>query len=76
MTANNYPYNSPGSYIRVQTNYYKKCLQPTISGDFTEVWMPWSGEMLKQDLPRNYIKRFHVSMASRAYLLTFNTRRR
>lgn len=57
MTANNYPYNIPGSYIRVQTNYYKKCLQPMINGDFTEAWMPWSAEMLKQDLPRNYIKK-------------------
>src|SRR5690349_16466587 len=56
MTAN-YPFNIPGSYIRVQTSYYKKCLQPTISGDFTEVWVPWSAEMLKQDLPRNYIKK-------------------
>ena len=57
MSSVNYPYNNPGSYIRVQTNYYKKCLQPTIKGDFKEVWMPWSAEMLKQDLPKNYFKK-------------------
>src|SRR5437762_1666114 len=27
MPVLNYPLNTPGSYIRVQTNYYKKCLQ-------------------------------------------------
>jgi hypothetical protein len=57
MTTSNYPLNNPGSYIRVQTNYYKKCLQPTINGDFIEVWVPWSAEMLKQDLAKNYIKK-------------------
>jgi hypothetical protein len=57
MTTSNYPLNNPGSYIRVQTNYYKKCLQPTINGHFIEVWVPWSAEMLKQDLPKNYIKK-------------------
>lgn len=57
MTTLNYPLNNPGSYIRVQTNYYKKSLQPTINGHFIEVWVPWSAEMLKQDLPKNYIKK-------------------
>jgi hypothetical protein len=41
MTANNYPLNLPGSYIRVQTGYYKKCMQPTVSKEFMEMWIPW-----------------------------------
>ncbi len=57
MPDNNYPLNTPGSYIRVQTNYYKKCLQLTIHGEYKEIWMPWSAEMLKQDLPRSYFKK-------------------
>lgn len=57
MPDNNYPLNTPGSYIRVQTNYYKKCLQPTIHGEYKEIWMPWSAEMLKQDLPKSYLKK-------------------
>jgi hypothetical protein len=47
----------PDSYIRVQTNYYKKCMQPTIQGEYVEVWMPWSSEMLKQDMTRTAIKK-------------------
>lgn len=62
MTTSNYPLNNPGSYIRVQTNYYKKCLQPTINGHFIEVWVPWSAEMLKQDLPKNHIKKIQNSL--------------
>jgi hypothetical protein len=57
MTTLNYPFNNPGSYIRVQTNYYKKCLQPTIVGHFVEVWVPWSAEMLKQDLAKSHLKK-------------------
>jgi hypothetical protein len=57
MSVTNFPLNSPESYIRVQTNYYKKCLQPTIQGEYIEVWMPWSAEMLKQDMSRGAIKR-------------------
>jgi len=57
MPDNNYPLNTPGSYIRVQTNYYKKCLQPTIHGEYKEIWMPWSAEILKQDLPKSYLRK-------------------
>jgi hypothetical protein len=57
MSVTNFPLNSPESYIRVQTNYYKKCLQPTIQGEYIEVWMPWSAEMLKQDMSRGAMKR-------------------
>lgn len=57
MLSQNYPLHLPGSYIRVQTSYYKKCLQPTIKGEFKEVWMPWSAEMIKQDLPARYIRK-------------------
>lgn len=57
MSTIHYPLNLPGSYIRVQTSYYKKCLQPTIKGEFKEVWMPWSAEMIKQDLPVRYIRK-------------------
>ena len=57
MIKSFYPLNIPGSYIRVQTSYYKKCLQPTINGDFIDVWIPWSAEMLKQDLAPNYLKK-------------------
>jgi hypothetical protein len=38
MPNADFPFNNPGSYIRVQTTYYKKCLQPTLKGDFKEVW--------------------------------------
>ncbi|MEJ7736320.1 MAG: hypothetical protein WKF97_02740 [Chitinophagaceae bacterium] len=57
MSTIDYPLNNPFSYIRVQTNYYKKCRQPTINGDFIEVWVPWSMEMLKQDLSKSYLKK-------------------
>jgi hypothetical protein len=57
MSATNFPLTAPESYIRVQTNYYKKCLQPTIQGEYIEVWMPWSTEMLKQDMSRSAIKK-------------------
>jgi hypothetical protein len=57
MTANNYPLNLPGSYIRVQTGYYKKCMQPTVSKEFMELWIPWSAEMLRQDLEPSQIKK-------------------
>jgi hypothetical protein len=57
MPVTNIPFNTPESYIRVQTNYYKKCLQPTIQGEYVEVWMPWSAEMLKQDMARSAVKR-------------------
>lgn len=57
MPVIHYPLHLPGSYIRVQTSYYKKCLQPTIKGEFVEVWMPWSAEMIKQDLPAHYVKK-------------------
>ncbi|MEJ7737148.1 MAG: primase-helicase family protein [Chitinophagaceae bacterium] len=53
----NYPLNTPDSYIRVQTNYYKKCLQPTIHGEYKEIWMPWSAEMLKQDLTKSAFRK-------------------
>jgi hypothetical protein len=55
--STSYPFNMPDSYIRVQTNYYKKCMQPTIQGEYVEVWMPWSSEMLKQDMTRSAIKK-------------------
>ena len=57
MASIDYPFNIPGSYIRVQTTYYKKCMQPTVNGEYQEVLTPWSAEMLKQDLPRSYIKK-------------------
>ena len=59
MSAKNYPLNLPGSYIRVQTGYYKKCLQPTVSGEFMEMWIPWSAEMLRQDLEASQIKKIN-----------------
>jgi hypothetical protein len=57
MSGTTYPLNTPESYIRVQTNYYKKCLQPTIQGEYIEIWMFWSAEMLKQDMSKGAIKR-------------------
>ncbi len=57
MASIDYPFNIPGSYIRVQTTYYKKCMQPTVNGEYQEVLTPWSAEMLKQDLPRSYIRK-------------------
>ncbi len=48
---------APESYIRVQTSYYKRCRQPTIQGDYVELWIPWSSETLRQDLPRKEVKR-------------------
>ncbi|WAC11475.1 primase-helicase family protein [Dyadobacter pollutisoli] len=57
MSANNYPLNLPGSYIRVQTGYFKKCMQPTVSKEFMEMWIPWSAEMLRQDLEPSQIKK-------------------
>ncbi len=57
MSANNYPLNLPGSYIRVQTGYYKKCMQPTVNKEFTEMWIPWSAEMLRQDLLPSQIRK-------------------
>lgn len=47
----------PGSYIRVQTGYYKKCMQPTVNKEFTELWIPWSAEMLRQDLEASQIRK-------------------
>ena len=52
-----FPLGAPESYIRVQTSYYKRCRQPTLLGDFTELWIPWSSETLRQDLPRKEVKK-------------------
>jgi hypothetical protein len=57
MSNTDYPFNSPESYIRVQTNYYKRCLQPTLNGKFKEVWVPWSSEMLRLDLVKNQVEK-------------------
>ncbi|HWK02452.1 MAG TPA: primase-helicase family protein [Puia sp.] len=57
MIQQNYPLNNPQSYIRVQTGYFKKCLRPNLQGGFSEGWIPWSSEMLKQDLTRAMIKK-------------------
>jgi hypothetical protein len=57
MALIDYPLNQPGSYIRVQTGYYKRCQQPTIHGDYVETWVSWSAETLKQDLSRAQIKK-------------------
>ncbi|TXK45825.1 helicase, partial [Pontibacter qinzhouensis] len=55
MDTKHYPLGSPESYIRVQTSYYKRCRQPTLLGDFTELWVPWSAETLRQDLSRQQV---------------------
>lgn len=47
-----FPFKDPDSYIRVQTSYFKKSQQPMINGEFKEIWIPWSAEMLKMDLGR------------------------
>ncbi|MDX5482651.1 MAG: DUF5906 domain-containing protein [Hymenobacteraceae bacterium] len=57
MENEHYPLGKPESYIRVQTSYYKRCRQPTLQGDFTELWVPWSAETLRQDLSRQQIKK-------------------
>ena len=50
MDAACFSFYNPESYIRVQTCYFKRCRQPTIQGDYSELWVPWSTETLKQDL--------------------------
>ncbi|WP_114778732.1 primase-helicase family protein [Botryobacter ruber] len=57
METAHYPLSSPESYIRVQTSYYKRCRQPTVQGEFTECWIPWSTETLRQDLSRQQIRK-------------------
>jgi hypothetical protein len=52
-----FPFDQPQSYIRVQTSYFKKSLQPTITGDFKEIWIPWSADVLKMDLGRNLMEK-------------------
>ncbi|GAA4431263.1 hypothetical protein GCM10023188_18620 [Pontibacter saemangeumensis] len=31
--------------------------QPTIQGDYVELWIPWSSETLRQDPPRKEVKK-------------------
>ena len=57
MDAACFSFYNPESYIRVQTCYYKRCRQPTIQGDYSELWVPWSTETLKQDLRGSQIKK-------------------
>lgn len=56
MEATPFPLDQPESYIRVQTCYYKRCRQPTIQGDYSELWVPWSTETLRQDLKAAQIR--------------------
>lgn len=42
-------------YIRVGTSYFKKVKAPTISGDFTEILVPWNIETIRQDFGKNFI---------------------
>lgn len=48
---------NPESYIRVQTCYHKRCSQPSIQGDYAEIWVAWSTETLKQDLRSSQIRK-------------------
>lgn len=57
MDAACFSFYNPESYIRVQTCYYKRCRQPTIQGDYSELWVPWSTDTLKQDLRGSQIKK-------------------
>ncbi len=52
-----FPLNQPGSYIRVQTSYYKRTRQPMVTGGYTDGWLLWSSETLKKDLSADAIKK-------------------
>lgn len=42
-------------YLRVGTTYYKKSLYPLINGETTEILVPWSAELIRQDHGKNVL---------------------
>lgn len=40
-------------YLRVGTTYYKKSMYPTFNGDFIEILIIWSAELIRQDEGKN-----------------------
>jgi len=40
-------------YVRVGTTYFKKSLYPSLSGDFIEILVVWSSELIRQDHGKN-----------------------
>ncbi|ENG5649809.1 primase-helicase family protein [Flavobacterium psychrophilum] len=40
-------------YLRVGTTYFKKSLYPSVNGDFIEILIVWSSELIRQDEGKN-----------------------
>ena len=40
-------------YLRVGTTYFKKSLYPNVNGDFIEILINWSPELIRQDHGKN-----------------------
>lgn len=40
-------------YLRVGTTYFKKSLYPSLNGDFIEILVVWSSELIRQDHGKN-----------------------
>lgn len=40
-------------YVRVGTTYFKKSLYPSLNGDFIEILVVWSSELIRQDHGKN-----------------------
>ncbi|SNB06299.1 primase-helicase family protein [Flavobacterium psychrophilum] len=40
-------------YLRVGTTYFKKSLYPSVNGDFIEILIVWSSELIRQDHGKN-----------------------
>ena len=41
------------SYLRVGTTYFKKSMYPSVNGDFIEILIIWSSELIRQDHGKN-----------------------
>ena len=42
-------------YLRIGTTYFKKSLYPLPSGDFIEILVIWSAELIRQDHGKNVL---------------------
>ncbi len=42
-------------YIRVATNYLKRCSVPMSNGEFRELYLPWSIETIRQDHSKGFL---------------------
>lgn len=42
-------------YLRIGTTYFKKSLYPLINGETTEILVPWSAELIRQDHGKNVL---------------------